>query len=108
MNQKRIQVILLAIGVVASFASDALAQRGGWGRYRGGDISTNRRGVPTWEVDKSFPGDLFTFARIRYESWGRRDAWATDYPDSDLNFSLRLQQLTTIKVNPDPVDHRVD
>ena len=28
--------------------------------------------------------------------------WATDWPDADLNFSLRLQQLTSIKVNPYP------
>ena len=30
-------------------------------------------------------------------------SWATDYPDSDFNFSFRLQQLTSLKVNPDPV-----
>ncbi len=27
----------------------------------------------------------------------------TDWPDSDLNFSFRLQQLTSLKVNPDPI-----
>lgn len=27
--------------------------------------------------------------------------WATDYPDSDLNFSYRLHQLTSMEVNPD-------
>ena len=31
----------------------------------------------------------------------RRRRWATDFPDSDLNFSFRLQQLTSLKVNPD-------
>ncbi len=30
-------------------------------------------------------------------------AWRTDWPDSDLNFSLRLSQLTALKVNPDPI-----
>ena len=30
-------------------------------------------------------------------------SWATDYPDSDLNFSFRLHQLTSIEVNPVPV-----
>ncbi|QDT12233.1 DUF4159 domain-containing protein [Planctomycetes bacterium K23_9] len=82
----------------------AFAQRRGWWRNR--DISEDRRGVPKWDVKEGFPGDLFTFARIRYESWGGRGGgggWATDYPDSDLNFSLRLQQLTSLKVNPDPV-----
>ena len=27
----------------------------------------------------------------------------TDWPDSDLNFSFRLQQLTALKVNPEPI-----
>ncbi|MDZ7924131.1 MAG: DUF4159 domain-containing protein [Marinagarivorans sp.] len=46
-------------------------------------------------------------ARARYSSrgrrggWGRSERWATDYPDSDLNFSFRLQRLTSLKVNPD-------
>ena len=33
--------------------------------------------------------------------------WATDFPDSDLNFSFRLQQLTSLKVNPDPITMRL-
>ena len=87
-----------------------LASPWAYSQWRGGrgfrTIQEDRRGVPTWEVDERFPSDLFTFARVRYDSYyGRRGGggWRTDYPDSDLNFSLRLQQLTTIKVNPDPV-----
>ncbi len=63
---------------------------------------------PTWPVSKELPNDVFTFARIRYNSggggrrgWGRGGRrWATDYPDSDLNMSYRLQQLTSLQVNP--------
>jgi hypothetical protein len=33
--------------------------------------------------------------------------WATDFPDSDLNFSFRLQQLTSLKVNPNPIHRRL-
>jgi hypothetical protein len=60
---------------------------------------------PTWPVSKELPNDVFTFARLRYnsESWGRRRGggkWTTDYPDADLNFSYRLQQLTSLQVNP--------
>ena len=63
---------------------------------------------PTWPVSKELPNDVFTFARLRYNSegagWGRRRSrggkWATDYPDADLNFSYRLQQLTSLQVNP--------
>ncbi|MCD0461648.1 DUF4159 domain-containing protein [Roseiconus lacunae] len=99
--------ILISICMAFLIAGPAwvFAQR--WrGGYRTRDISQDRNGVPNWEVDQNFPGDLFTFARVRYDSYsgrGRGGGWATDYPDSDLNFSLRLQQLTTIKVNPNPV-----
>jgi hypothetical protein len=63
---------------------------------------------PTWPVSKELPNDVFTFARIRYNSsyggrggWGRGNRkWSTDYPDSDLNMSYRLQQLTSLQVNP--------
>jgi hypothetical protein len=74
----------------------AVAQRGR-PVHQGG----HRNGVPTWERAEGFEHDVFTFVRVRYgsvERWGR---WATDYPDSDLNFSYRLQQLTSLKVDPD-------
>jgi hypothetical protein len=46
---------------------------------------------------------VFTFARVRYDRGGRwgRGGWATDLPDSDLNLSFRLQQMTSMKVDPD-------
>lgn len=68
------------------------------------DFFVDRNGVPDWEVDRDFPEDLFTFVRIRYNQFGgAREKWRTDYPDSDLNFSYRLQQLTALKVNPNPI-----
>ena len=63
-----------------------------------------RRSAERMERD-IFPGNAFTFCRIEYTSvwgggWGRRGgSWATDYPESDENFSLRLSQLTTLNVN---------
>lgn len=72
-------------------------------RWRQDWRSVGRQGVPTWEVEKPFAKDVFTFARVKYNSYGYRDKWAIDFRDSDLNFSLRLQQMTTIKVNPEPV-----
>ena len=87
-----------------------LAQRGRGRRGRSrADITVDRRGVPNWQVDDEFPEDVFTFVRLKYDSRGGRgygwgwSKWATDYPDSDLNFSFRLQQLTSLKVNPNPV-----
>ncbi len=59
--------------------------------------------IPKWKNKDGFTADTFTFARVKYSSMWRGDNWRIDYPDSDLNFSLRLQQLTTMKVNPDPV-----
>ena len=35
-----------------------------------------------------------------YGGWDRGGKWRTDYPDSDLNFSFRLQQLTSMDVDP--------
>ncbi|MCP3914724.1 MAG: DUF4159 domain-containing protein [bacterium] len=75
-----------------------VAQRG---RYR-----DERRGVPEWKLEPEFAADAFTFVRVQYTSrggprWHHLGRWATDYPDSDLNFSFRLQQLTSLDVNPD-------
>ena len=110
MTRSKWVIVLFAIAVVA--VTVTLAQRG-----------YDRRGVPYWQRDKEFAHDVFTFVRIRYSSWdgrgryggpyggygrrGRRGfrggggGWATDYPDSDLNFSYRLQQLTSMEVHPD-------
>jgi hypothetical protein len=66
----------------------------------------DRGDVPTWAADEKFPRDLFTFARLRYDSTGRERtsfAWWTDYPDADLNLSYRLHELTAWRVNPEPI-----
>jgi len=74
-----------------------------------------RGGAPDWQQDQEFKHDVFTFVRIEFSSgrgrrgrgggWygrGRRGGdWRTDYPDSDLNFSYRLQELTSMQVDPD-------
>lgn len=68
-------------------------------RRRQAAMPTDRNGVPTWENDARFPLDTFRFVRLRPEY---HPGWATDFPDSDLNFSFRLQQMTSIRVNPEP------
>lgn len=94
----RTAVILILLSTVSA----VFAQR--WNRRRGWEGSRDaRRGVPVWKNDDGFQQDTFTFARVRYHSMWREGNWRIDYPDSDLNFSLRLQQLTSMKVNPDPV-----
>ena len=60
---------------------------------------------PEWKVEPGFRHDVFTFARIQYTPgrWGWRGSgqWWIDFPDSDLNLSFRLQQLTSLRVDPD-------
>jgi Domain of unknown function (DUF4159) len=99
-------VLIFAAGSV--FAQDRGRRGGrGYGGGRGwyggvpGEI-TDRRGVPDWEVDPHFKSDLFTFVRVKFSSYGRGNDWLTDWPDSDLNFPWRLQQLTSLKVDPKP------
>ena len=90
--------IFLLIGIMA-FAAAVL-----WAQRRPVlPPSVDRRGVPNWELDNEMPRDVFTFVRIRYSSrYGRRGGgWRTDYPDADLNFSYRLQELTSLKVHPE-------
>ena len=91
------------------------AQR--WGRWSDGyipnpdsirtarDVPSHSNETPMWTNTPGFQKDVFTFTRVRYEraSYGSRTAgeWSTDFPDSDLNLSYRLQELTSIKVDPD-------
>jgi hypothetical protein len=91
--------------VVMLVTSVAIGQRRFRGRRRDWSLPMDRGGVPTWNIDPQFKRDTFTFVRIRYDSYGygRGGGWATDLPDSDLNFSLRLQQLTSLEVNPEPI-----
>ena len=104
LGRRRLLISLTLASVV--WVTGVMGQR----RYRRGYDSQrlNRGNVPTWEINQDFKQDVFTFVRIKYESnyggYGRwRGGWHIDYPDSDLNFSLRLQQLTSLKVNPEPI-----
>lgn len=118
----RIALILLALG----FATDGMAQPWFGPRRRGGgedpmsdtwseggrigpevrtprEVPSHSTGTPVWTNPKGFEKDVFTFVRVRrgrapYSFGGN---WATDTPDSDLNLSYRLQQMTSIRVNPD-------
>lgn len=71
----------------------------GW-RHHGHD-------TPLWEVHPELPKDVFTFARLRYP-YRPGFRWTADYPEADLNFSWRLQQLTSIQVDPYPVIIELD
>jgi hypothetical protein len=96
MNLRTILTALVLLVVAA--ATLAFAQRR-WGPA----YPVDRGGVPEWTNTPGFEKDVFTFVRIEYSSgygrgWG--GGWRTDYPDAELNFSFRLQQLTSLKVDP--------
>jgi hypothetical protein len=65
--------------------------------------AVERGNIPLWQLEPAFKRDCFTFVRIKYRSTMDRSsyAWWTDYPDADLNFSWRLHQLTSLKVDPE-------
>lgn len=69
-----------------------------------------REDYPTWNNEPGFERDVFTFARVRYNSGGfrGRGGWNNDFPDCDWNFSARLQELTTFRVDPNGVVVRLD
>jgi len=111
---KKLALVLLAFPLLLGVV---LAQR--WMQGFGGDpyfpefeTSLTARGVPAhstetpnWTNAAGFEPDTFAFARVRYTRleyarWGG-GFWWSDSPDSDLNLSWRLQQMTSIKVNPD-------
>src|SRR5437773_10218800 len=110
--------LVIALALLATGLSTAQRWRGGWG---GGEhwrpeydtcrtareIVSHSTGTPSWTNESGFEKDVFTFARIRRDriprgagSWSA-GAWWTDFPDSDLNLSYRVQQMTSIKVDPD-------
>lgn len=79
------------------------------------ETDTHSTGTPDWTNPAGFEKDVFTFARVIFQSdpsppssrerergWGRGRwlGWWVDYPDADLNFSYRLQQLTSIRTDP--------
>src|SRR5579859_244424 len=74
------------------------------------ETASGSTGTPNWTNEQGFEKDVFSFVRIIYRrasngsgisrtsSWR---GWITDYPDSDLNLSYRIQQVTSMRVNPD-------
>jgi hypothetical protein len=74
------------------------------------ETESGSTGTPNWTNETGFEKDVFTFVRIIYRrasnssgisttsSWR---GWITDYPDSDLNLSYRIQQVTSIRTDPD-------
>jgi len=117
----RLKLLLASLLLLAILTNLSSAQfrgggggRGGFGRGRDGnapitDLPPARANVALWNVDPQFNKDLFTFVRLRFTSGEYRqpdktgDGWKADWPNADLNFSFRLQQMTSMLVNPVPI-----
>jgi hypothetical protein len=108
----------VAIGVACcTLAGTSLAQRrggrgfGGWGgesyvpdtARTAREVQSHSTGTPNWSNPRGFEKDVFTFVRVkRGQAFdGDGAGWTTDAPDSDLNLSFRLQQMTSMRVDPD-------
>ncbi len=108
----------LHFGTLVALLALALGAAGDRVRFTGGTFRTAREAqdettdeagrTPTWTNDPVFKRDVFTFTRVEYmvdSTYGYGHSgpmrWSIDFPDSDLNFSWRLQQVTSLKVDPD-------
>jgi hypothetical protein len=90
LNRAAVTLLLIAFGVVAA---DAQFRRG-----RGRFFEPVRSPTP-----ESFDGS-FNFCRIMFTSSRDGDGgnWAVDYPRADVNMSIRLSELTKIRISTDP------
>ena len=113
---RRILIGLLFLAICSALFAQYRRSRRGGGMGDPNNPRSFQHGeeTPRWENAPGFEKDVFTFVRIRYGAYGRRSSngiwmgsgrsgggrWATDYPDADLNLSYRLQQITSMKVDP--------
>lgn len=120
MNTRRIllplaALLLVSVAVLAQFGGRRSGRGGGGIVYAEGgvpvdestvqtarEIASHSTGTPNWTNAPGFEKDVFTFVRIIRDRspFSSGGSWVTDFPDSDLNLSYRVQQMTSIKTNP--------
>ncbi len=96
MAYRRMTQIGVAGAVILALASAAAGQWSGRG-FR-------RSRVPPRFKPAEHRDQGFTFCRLMYTSDHRDPSgrgWATDYPFADINFTIRLSELTTTHVDLD-------
>lgn len=87
--------------VAAGLSAGLLGGVALWGQA---DWGWGGRFYPPRFPEAGASGRGFTFCRVLYESVHREPlghGWNTDYPDSDINFTIRLAELTTVGVDWD-------
>ena len=87
----RVVVTLVAVMAVAGLAVTAAYARQIWAGGYG-------RTPPRFPTAKTFTGG-FNFCRAMFQSDHReKQGWGTDYPGADINFSIRLSELTKVQI----------
>ena len=92
---KRLIALVVLVLATAAAAQDFDWFRRGYGRFR--------RVPPRLAAEDSFDG-AFNFCRVMYTSVRRHPSgqgWWTDYPDADINFSIRLGEITKTRISHD-------
>ncbi|MCC7033421.1 MAG: DUF4159 domain-containing protein [Acidobacteria bacterium] len=87
-------VALVLLVVTATLAAQETFMWRGWGR----------RAPPRFPTAESFDG-RFTFCRLMFTSRWREPSgsgWNTDYPGADLNFPIRLAELSKVQISRQP------
>src|SRR6266403_335633 len=92
--QRVVMTVVVSVVIVSAMVSAQRIWVGGGGFWRT---------PPKWATRADFDGS-FNYCRGFYTS-NRREAggsgWDTDYPGSDNNFSVRLAELTLVRVKLD-------
>src|SRR5262245_12557612 len=82
--------LAVIIGALGASATAVYAQRI-WAGFYG-------RTPPKFPTATTFDGN-FHFCRVMFESDVReKQGWSTDYPGADINLSVRLAELTKVRV----------
>ena len=94
MHAGRRRLVWTLLGIIAAIAAGvgvAHAQRiwaGGYGRV-----------PPRFPTPTTFADGAFHFCRAMFRSDRReKQGWSTDYPGADFNFSVRIAELTKVRV----------
>lgn len=96
------RVVVAAVAALLIAATTAFAQRG-WGRGYG----RGEGGIPPRFAQAADFDGAFQFCRLMYRqarAHQRGLGWGTDYPDAEINFSIRLSELTKTPVSRGPGD----
>jgi hypothetical protein len=84
-------LLLLVVTATVAAQESPMWRGGGWGR----------RFPPRIPTAESFDG-RFNFCRLMYSSEWREaggSGWSTDYPGADLNFPVRLGELSKVRIS---------